>query len=159
MNVPLELKDGATGSEPERWLLVVEDNPNDEYLARRAYKALNRPETLVVATNGEEAVEILRSRAAPAVVILDLKLPRLSGVGVLMTMKDDERLRTVPVVVLTSSSEMTDLGACCELGCNAFVQKPVDYQEFMAAITSTFDFWLNHNLTFAELVQGAVSVK
>ncbi|AIE84750.1 response regulator receiver protein7 [Fimbriimonas ginsengisoli Gsoil 348] len=100
-----------------------------------------------MARNGEEALQVLRKRHSPALVLLDLKLPRLSGVDVLMAMKDDCRLRTVPVVVLTSSVEMTDVGACYDLGCSAFVRKPIDYDQFMSVFSSTLGFWLGTNLT------------
>ncbi len=140
--------------ENARWLLVVEDNPDDELLARRAYNTSKRSEKLLVARNGEEALDMLRSKESPALVLLDLKLPRLSGVDVLMAMKDDPRLRSVPVVVLTSSTEKSDVGACYDLGCSAFVQKPTDYSEFMSVFASTIDFWLNHNVTLADVVQS-----
>ncbi|WP_025226634.1 response regulator [Fimbriimonas ginsengisoli] len=134
-------------SSVDRWVLVVEDNPDDEHLVRRAFTSSSRTETLLVARNGEEALQVLRKRHSPALVLLDLKLPRLSGVDVLMAMKDDCRLRTVPVVVLTSSVEMTDVGACYDLGCSAFVRKPIDYDQFMSVFSSTLGFWLGTNLT------------
>jgi two-component system, response regulator len=138
----------ATGI--DRWILIVEDNEDDEQLARRAFGKCERTETLLVARNGEEALEILRSRSSPVVVFLDLRLPRISGIEVLVEIKDDARLRTIPVVVLTSSDEMSDIGACYELGCSAFVRKPIAYAEFMVTLTRTFDFWLGTNLTVAE---------
>jgi two-component system response regulator len=133
-----------------RWLLVVEDNPDDELLARRAFTATERPETLRVATNGEEALEVLRDNDSPVLVLLDLKLPRLSGVEVIMEMKDDPRLRTIPIVVLTFSDEITDIGACYDLGCNAFVRKPIDYEEFLSVLGATLKFWLNVNITLGQ---------
>jgi len=134
----------------EKWLLVVEDNSDDELLARRAFTAANRREKLHVARNGEEALEVLKSHGSPVLVLLDLKLPRLSGVEVLMAMKDDIRLRKIPVVILTSSDETSDICACYELGCNAFVRKPVDYEPFMTTLSSTLNFWLTVNETYAD---------
>ncbi len=131
---------------PNKWVLVVEDNPSDELVARRALTRAKRSEQLLVARNGEEALEILRTRSSPVLVLLDVRLPRISGIEVLMAMKDDTRLRTVPVVVMTSSSEISDLGACYELGCNAFVRKPIDFEEYLAAYEATFNFWLGTNL-------------
>ena len=134
-----------------RWLMVVEDNPDDEDLTRRAFASSGCPEMLVIARDGEEALELLRKEASPALVLLDLKLPRLSGVEVLTEMKDDLRLRTIPVVVLTTSNMTSDIVACYELGCNAFVKKPLDYNEFIRVLSSTLGFWLNVNLTLESL--------
>ncbi|HVL38842.1 MAG TPA: response regulator [Fimbriimonadaceae bacterium] len=133
-------------SESKRWILVVEDNPDDEMLATRVFKKLGRIEEFVVARDGEEAVRILQEREAPTLVLLDLKLPRLSGVEVLTSIRDSERLGAIPVVILTSSSERTDLAACYALGCNAFVKKEIDFDTCVEQLKTTFDFWLNVNL-------------
>ncbi len=135
--------DEATG----RWLLVVEDNADDERLATRTFKLAGRSEEWRVAHDGEEALEMLKDETPPTLVLLDLKLPRLSGVDVLTAIRDDERLGRTPVVVLTSSDERTDLAACYALGCNAFVRKPVDYEEYTRDLRTTLDFWLNVNRT------------
>lgn len=136
--------DAPTG----RWMLVVEDNPDDERLATRTFKQSGRTEAWHVARDGEEAIKILKeSSPAPTLVLLDLKLPRLSGVDVLTAIRDDPRLGRTPVVVLTSSDERTDLAACYALGVNAFVRKPVDYTEYTRDLRTTLDFWLNVNLT------------
>lgn len=126
-------------------MLVVEDNPDDERLATRTFKQSGRNEEWHVARDGEEALEMLKSPVPPLLVLLDLKLPRLSGVDVLTAIRDDERIRHIPVVVLTSSDERTDLAACYALGCNAFVRKPVDYGEYTRDLHTTLDFWLNVN--------------
>jgi two-component system response regulator len=128
-------------------MLVVEDNLDDERLATRTFNRSNRPERFLVARDGEEALNILKNEDPPALVLLDLKLPRLSGIDVLMAIRDDSRLKTVPVVVLTSSDETTDLAACYELGCNAFVRKPVEYEQYMEDLGATLNFWLNVNMT------------
>lgn len=128
-------------------MLIVEDNPDDERLATRTFQRMNRQERWEIARDGEEALQMLANSEKPALVLLDLKLPRLSGFEVLTAMRDDVRWRTVPVVVLTSSDEKTDLAACYELGCNAFVRKPVDYEDYTRDLQTTLDFWLNVNLT------------
>ena len=133
--------DEATG----RWLLVVEDNADDERLATRTFKQAGRSEEWRVAHDGEEALEMLKDSTPPTLVLLDLKLPRLSGVDVLTAIRDDERLGRTPVVVLTSSDERTDLAACYALGCNAFVRKPVDYAEYTRDLRATLEFWLDVN--------------
>lgn len=146
------MESARVAGESGKWLLVVEDNPDDEYLAKRAFSLCDRPESLVVARNGEEALEILRGRPNPVLVLLDLKLPRISGVEVLMTMKDDERMRTIPVVVLSTSNELSDVGACYDLGCNAFVRKPMEYDQFIDTFTALLTFWLTINTTLASVV-------
>jgi CheY-like chemotaxis protein len=130
-----------------RWMLVVEDNPDDERLASRTFAASERVEDYRVARDGEEALEILKREERPSLILLDLKLPRLSGVDVLMAIRDDPKLKTVPVVVLTSSDEKSDRSACYELGFNAFVRKPIDYDDYRKELTVTLDFWLGINLT------------
>jgi CheY-like chemotaxis protein len=130
-----------------RWMLVVEDNPDDERLATRTFKQAGRAEDWRVARDGEEALEILKAKIPPTLVLLDLKLPRLSGVDVLTAIREDTRLGHIPVVVLTSSDEKTDLAACYALGCNAFVRKPVEFSEYTQDLRTTLDFWLNVNLT------------
>lgn len=137
--------------EKNAWLLVVEDNEDDEYLTRRAFSSLQRPERLVVARSGEEALQVLRQNPLPVCVLLDLKLPRLSGVDVLMAMKDDEQLRVIPVIILTTSNERVDMGACYDLGCNAFVRKPIDFEEFVHTLSVTITFWLGVNQTLSRL--------
>jgi len=128
-------------------MLVVEDNPDDERLATRTFKQAGRAEDWRVARDGEEALEILKAKIPPTLVLLDLKLPRLSGVDVLTAIREDARLGHIPVVVLTSSDEKTDLAACYALGCNAFVRKPVEFSEYTQDLRTTLDFWLNVNLT------------
>lgn len=130
-----------------KWVLVIEDDHDDELITRRVFASLAGPDTIKVARDGMEALEMLRNHDNPALVLLDLKLPRLSGVDVLMEIRDDARLRTIPVVILTSSKELSDVGACYELGCNAYVEKPLDFDEFTSTISKVFDFWLNANMT------------
>jgi two-component system, response regulator len=128
-------------------MLVVEDNLDDELLATRVFERSGRPEEIIVARDGDQALQILRESEPPKLVLLDLKLPRLSGIDVLLAMRDDERLKTVPVVILTSSDERTDVAACYDLGCNGFVRKPVDYDQYVDELSTTLDFWLRINRT------------
>ena len=130
-----------------RWLLVVEDNADDERLAARTFRQAGRSEEWRVARDGEQALAMLKASPPPALVLLDLKLPRLSGVDILMGIRDDARLERTPVVVLTSSDERSDIAACYALGCNAYVRKPVDFAEYTRDVRMTLEFWLGVNRT------------
>lgn len=127
--------------------MVVEDNQDDENLATRVFRRSGLEVPVEVARDGDEALRLLRDRHPPSLVLLDLKLPRLSGIEVLLAIRDNPKTRTVPVVVLTSSDERTDLAACYDLGCNAFVRKPVDYNEYIDELSTTINFWLRVNRT------------
>jgi len=130
-------------------ILLVEDDPKDVELTMTALEEYNLSNEVVVAMDGEEALDYLyyrgkfqrRSGDNPAVVLLDLKLPKVDGLEVLETIKQDEKLRMVPVVVLTSSREERDLVASYKLGVNAYVVKPVDFHEFVNAIKELGVFW------------------
>src|SRR5215470_4198089 len=121
---------------PMRTILLVEDNPDDAELTLRAFAKHKIANEVVHIADGEEALEYLlavdryqgRDEATdPTVVLLDLKLPKLSGLDVLRRMRGDERTRRMPVVVLTSSNEERDMIASYDLGANSFVRKPVDF--------------------------------
>ena len=134
--------DRATG----RWLLLVEDNADDERLATRTFRQTGRGEAWQVARDGEEALELLfGAPSPPTLVLLDLKLPRLSGIEVLSAIRDDQRHGRTPVVVLSSSDERSDRAACYALGCNAYVRKPVEFEEYTRDLRTTLDFWLGVN--------------
>jgi CheY-like chemotaxis protein len=128
---------------------MVEDNPNDAELTLEALAGHNLANEVTWVHDGEEALDYLfcRGRYAGedgnnlAVVLLDLKLPRVDGLEVLRTMKADERLRLIPVVILTSSREERDLVESYKLGVNAYVVKPVDFKEFMTAVEKLGVFW------------------
>ena len=121
---------------------MVEDDPNDVELTLTALGEYNLANEVVVARDGEEALDYLfcrgnfstRTSDNPAVLLLDLKLPKVDGLEVLQQVKSDEKLRMIPVVVLTSSHEERDMVASYRLGVNAYVVKPVDFQEFVNAI-------------------------
>jgi two-component system response regulator len=132
-------------------ILLVEDNPNDVELTRRAFEKSKVVNQIVVASNGEEALEYLFATgrhagrdpdAMPEVVLLDLKLPKVDGLEVLRRMRSDERTRRLPVVVLTSSNEEKDIVSSYDLGANSFVCKPVDFAAFMEAARQLGLYWL-----------------
>jgi len=130
-------------------ILLVEDNPNDIELTLAALEKGQLANEVVVVRDGAEALEYLRRQGPyagrnsldPAVVVLDLKLPKLDGLEVLAAVKGDEALRKLPVVMLTSSREETDLVRSYELGVNAFVVKPLGFAEFFQAIQELGTFW------------------
>jgi two-component system, response regulator len=131
----------------EMEVLLVEDNPNDVELTLRALHKRNLGKRTVVARDGVEALEVLeRSQLPPKVVLLDLKLPRLSGLEVLKQLKSSERTKSIPVVVLTSSREEPDVAASYRLGVNSYIVKPVDFESFATAIVEVGLYWLllNH---------------
>lgn len=132
-------------------VLLVEDNPDDEELTRIAFEKSRLLNELVVARDGAEALDYLFAQGRyadrsperlPQVILLDLKLPKISGLDVLRRIRDDERTRMIPVVVLTSSKEEEDIVRSYRLGANAYVRKPVDFNEFSEAATQLGVFWL-----------------
>jgi CheY-like chemotaxis protein len=130
-------------------ILMVEDDPQDVELTLTALADYNLANEVVVAGDGEEALDYLycrgnfkaRTSENPAVLLLDLKLPKVDGLEVLQQIKSDEKLRMIPVVVLTSSREERDMVASYKLGVNAYVVKPVDFHEFVNAIKELGVFW------------------
>ena len=135
-------------------ILLVEDNPNDIELTLAAFAENHLANEVVVVRDGAEALDYLhrrgifkmRAEGNPAVVLLDLKLPKVDGLEVLRQLKDDPTLRTVPVVMLTSSREEQDLLRSYQLGVNAYVVKPVDFQDFVLALQKLGLFWAVVNL-------------
>jgi len=130
-------------------ILMVEDDPKDVELTLTALEEYNLTNEVVVARDGEEALDYLYCRGSfkmrtndnPAVLLLDLKLPKIDGLEVLKTIKADESLKMIPVVVLTSSREERDMVQSYKLGVNAYVVKPVDFHEFVNAIKELGVFW------------------
>ena len=130
-------------------ILIVEDDPKDVDLTLTALEEYNLANEVVVTRDGEEALDYLycrgnfkmRTSDNPAVLLLDLKLPKVDGLEVLQQIKSDEKLRMIPVVVLTSSREERDMVASYKLGVNAYVVKPVDFHEFVNAIKELGIFW------------------
>jgi CheY-like chemotaxis protein len=132
-------------------ILLVEDTPADAELTIRALKKNCVVNSLVWVKDGAEAIDFLfgigthagrDSACKPKVVLLDLRLPRLSGIEVLRRMKGDERTRTIPVVVLTSSKEDVDIEECYRLGVNSYITKPVSFDEFVKVVGELGLYWL-----------------
>jgi two-component system response regulator len=135
----------------DRVILLVEDNPNDEELTLRALRKSQILNRVVVARDGAEALDYLFSRGAyanrsateiPQVILLDLKLPKIDGLEVLREIRNDERTKLLPVVVLTSSLEDRDLIQSYGLGANSYVRKPVDFNQFVDAVKQLGLYWL-----------------
>ena len=130
-------------------ILLVEDDPKDVELTLTALDEYNLANEVVVAIDGEQALDYLyyrgkftqRARVNPAVLLLDLKLPKIDGLEILRQIKSDEKLKMIPVVVLTSSREEKDVVDSYKLGVNAYVVKPVDFHEFVNAIKELGVFW------------------
>jgi len=132
-------------------ILLVEDNPQDAELTIRALKKHNLANRLIVVEDGAEALEFLFGRGKyagrdtghpPKVVLLDLKLPKVSGLEVLRALKQDERTRPIPVVIVTSSREDPDIKTAYALGANSYVVKPVDFDGFAEAVSKLGLYWL-----------------
>ncbi|SHH23974.1 response regulator [Bradyrhizobium erythrophlei] len=130
-------------------ILIVEDDPNDVELTMTALTDYNLANEVVITRDGQQALDYLYCRGEfstrpagnPAVMLLDLKLPKIGGLEVLQQIKSDERLKLIPVVVLTSSNEEKDMMRSYKLGVNAYVVKPVDFHEFVNAVKELGVFW------------------
>jgi CheY-like chemotaxis protein len=132
-------------------ILLVEDNPQDVELTLRALKKNNLENKVYVVKDGEEALEFLLATGRyatrninfpPKVVFLDLKLPKVSGLEVLQKVKSDEKTKTIPIVVVTSSQETQDVKECYKLGVNSFIQKPIAFDNFVKAISNAGLYWM-----------------
>ncbi|TLS65639.1 response regulator [Mariprofundus erugo] len=130
-------------------ILLVEDSPGDVRLTVEAFKDMKLHNKLSVASDGVEALQFLRREGAyadasrPDIIILDLNLPRLDGRQVLAEIKADERLKHIPVIILTSSSADEDIAHTYKLHANCFITKPISFEEFTRVITTVNDFWLS----------------
>jgi len=136
-------------------ILLVEDNPTDAELAIRALKKNNLANKLVWVKDGAEALDFIfatrayggrKMTSGPKVILLDLRLPKVDGMEVLRRVKNDERTRTIPVVVLTSSKEDRDVAESYQLGVNSYISKPVEFDEFARTVSELGLYWLlvNH---------------
>ena len=137
-----------------KFILLVEDNPDDEALTLRALRKNNISNEVVVARDGVEALDFLFSTGAfagrdshemPALVLLDLKLPKVDGLEVLRRARGNELTRRLPVVVLTSSREEGDISNSYQLGASSYIVKPVDFLKFMEIIRTVGQYWLTMN--------------
>lgn len=140
----------------ERRVLLVEDNPDDEVLVMRAFRKADFRNEVIVMRDGAAALDYLFGTGAyegrdvndmPTVVLLDLKLPKIDGLGVLRRIRADERLRSLPVVILTSSREQEDIVRSYDLGANSYVRKPVAFDSFAEAVRQLGLYWLVLNET------------
>jgi CheY-like chemotaxis protein len=137
-----------------KFILLVEDNPSDAGLTKRALEKGHIANALVVVEDGQEALEYLLSRdpltgqnvnELPALILLDLKLPKVDGLQVLRQIRADENTRYLPVVILTTSSEDNDIAQSYHLGANSYIRKPVDFNQFVEAVQHLGLYWLVMN--------------
>src|SRR5579884_3448004 len=140
-------------SEPKT-ILLVEDNADDEQLTLRAMRQSEVPNIIRVARDGAEAIDHLfgenAGRRLPDLILLDLKLPKISGLEVLQKIRSEPSTRTLPVVVLTSSDEERDIVESYSLGANSYIRKPVDFDEFIDAVKQLGLYWLSMNRTMRD---------
>lgn len=137
-------------------ILLVEDNPDDEMLALRALKKAETLNTVVVVRDGEEALEYIFGTGkfggrdpeeTPQVIFLDIKLPKVSGLEVLKSIRSDQRTSLIPIVLLTSSDEERDMLDGYKLGANSYIHKPVDFDQFIDQVKILGRYWLGINKT------------
>jgi CheY-like chemotaxis protein len=140
----------------QKMIMVVEDNPDDEELTLRALRQAKIANEIVVTRDGNEALEFVFGKGQyagrnlermPAVILLDLKLPKLSGLEVLKQLRSDPRTKLIPVVVLTSSSEDEDMLRSYQVGANSYVRKPVEFASFANAVSQLGMYWMLLNET------------
>ncbi len=138
----------------ERPILLIEDNPDDEALTLRAFNKLQIANPVVITRDGVEAVDYLFCTGAyaernkseiPAIILLDLKLPRIDGLEVLRRIRADSRTALLPVIVLSTSTEPRDIQQAYLLGANSYIRKPVDYNDFTHAVSTLATYWLTLN--------------
>jgi CheY-like chemotaxis protein len=130
-------------------ILIVEDNPQDVELIMEALDMKSLANQIIHVQDGVEALDYLRyespfserQKGNPTVILLDIKMPRMDGIELLEIIKQDEKLKSIPIVMLTSSREEPDLVKCYELGVNAYVVKPVDFNDFLHAVKQIGVFW------------------
>lgn len=135
----------------EKFILLVEDNSNDELLTLRAFKKNNFLNEIVVTRDGQEALDFLfckgdfatrNNKHNPQVILLDINLPKIDGLEVLRQLRDNENTSSIPVVIMTTSDEQNDLINSYKLGCNSYIRKPVELENFMEAIKQLGMYWM-----------------
>jgi len=133
----------------ERPILLVDDNPDDIMIAKRAFAKSQIHNKIYVTHDGEEAIQFLRKEGeykdmpTTGLVILDLNMPKVDGFEVLKTIKGDKKLKSTPIIVLTSSSRPEDIERAYKLGCNSFIVKPVSFEDFIEAVIEIKRYWLS----------------
>jgi two-component system response regulator len=139
---------------PEVEILLVEDNPNDAEMTIRALRKVNLSNKLVHVVNGEEALNFLfasgefeerKNATPPRVILLDIKMPKVDGIEVLKRIKNDQRTKMIPVIIMTSSKEEQDIITSYQLGVNSYVVKPVEFENFAKAVSQLGLYWLLTN--------------
>jgi len=137
-------------------ILLVEDNPVDVDLTLRAFKKQNLTNPIIVARDGEEAIDQIKlwekGNQIPLVILLDLKLPKFSGLEVLKEIKSHPKFKTIPVIILTSSSEDTDVEKAYKLGANSYIVKPVEFDKFVEVAAQIELYWNVINKPFVAKV-------
>ena len=126
----------------DKVILLIEDNPSDVELTKRAFAKSHIANELVAVEDGEQALQYLATSELPAVTLLDLNLPKMSGLEVLRRIRADARTRRLPVVILTSSKEEQDVAAGYDLGVNSYIRKPVDFRQFAQSMEQLGLYWL-----------------
>ncbi len=130
-------------------VLFIEDDMIESMKLQRAIEKFQLKHTIVEAKNGEEALEVLRNGDLPDIILLDLNMPRMSGIEFLTILKADERLKYLPTVILTTSENRADLLECFKIGIAGYVIKPLKYEDYEAKIKKVFDYW-----EISELIKG-----
>ena len=136
-------------AQPEYPILLVEDNPDDIMITQRAFAKGRILNKLYVVQNGEEAIEFLRKRGkfkdapTPTLVLLDLNMPKVNGFEVLEQIKGDKELKSIPIVVLTSSERDKDIEEAYKRGCNSYIVKPVNFENFIKTVIDIKQYWLS----------------
>ena len=129
-------------------ILLVEDNPDDVLITKRAFKKGKIRNTLYTVENGVEAIKFLHREGnysdapVPALILLDINMPLMNGFQVLEIIKGDEKLRKIPVIMLTTSERDSDIDRAYSLGCNSYIVKPVNFQKFLEVIINAQEYWL-----------------
>jgi two-component system response regulator len=136
-------------------ILLIEDNPDDEKLTLRAMRQSEVPNIVVVAHDGAEALDFMAgAKRLPALILLDLKLPKVSGLEVLEKIRNNDRTQGLPVVVLSSSDEERDIQQSYHLGANSYIRKPVDFDEFIDSVRQLGQYWLTINISSRRLINA-----
>jgi two-component system response regulator len=150
----------VVGNCRDKVILLVEDNPDDEALTLRALRKNNIDNKVVVARDGQEALDYLfRDEELPEVVLLDLKLPKIGGLEVLKAIRENECTKHLPVVILTTSKEDRDVIESYKLGANSYVRKPVDFIQFTEAVRHLGMYWLLLNESVPHYTRGSGSTR